>query len=221
MVKAVFCDFYGTLVHENGPNSYEVIKRVFESGTAKSADEVVMFWNRSFHRLMNEFSGPDWRPQYELAVESFEETIARFEADEDARELCDLMVEHWCAPPLFDDAIPFLESIDSPVYLVTNSDDAYVTAAAAAHGIECAGIFTSEQARYAKPSSEIFRYALDRTGLKSYEVMHVGDSVDNDYRCPLSLGIEPIWLNRDGLPSKQPLRMATNLAEAAKILSRM
>lgn len=221
MVKAVFCDFHGTLVHENGPKSYEAVKRLLESGTAGSVDEVVMFWHRSFSRLMSEFSGPNWRPQYELALETLEETIVRFEADEDAGELCDLMVEHWCAPPLFDDAIPFLESLEVPVYLVTNSDDAYVSAAAAAHGIECAGIFTSEQARYAKPDPKIFRYALDQTGLRSYEVMHVGDSVDGDYRCPLSLGIEPIWLNRDGLPSKRPLRMATNLAEAAKIIARM
>lgn len=221
MVKAVFCDFYGTLVHENGPKSYEVINRVFESGNAERAEDIVRYWHRSFHRLVDEFSGDAYRPQYELALKSFEETVERFDADEDPAELCDLMVEHWCAPPLYDDAKPFLESVDVPVYLVTNSDDKYVKAAMAAHGIACAGVFTSEQARYAKPDPRIFRYALDQTGLKTYEVVHIGDSVDGDYRCPASLGIEPIWLNRDGLPAKNAARFAKDLAEARKIVSYM
>ena len=36
------------------------------------------------------------------------------------------MVEHWCAPPLYEDARAFLEAAPAPVYLVTNSDDHFV-----------------------------------------------------------------------------------------------
>lgn len=217
MPKAVFCDFYGTLVHENGPHSLEVIKRVLKAGNAENIDDVVSYWHRSFGRLMDEYSGEKYLPQLDLARMSFQEAIDRFEANEDPNELTDLMVKHWSNPPLFDDAKEFLSQMEVPLYIVTNSDNQFIEAAMATHGLFATGILTSEQARYAKPNPKIFEYALAQTGLKSYEVVHIGDSVDNDYRCPASVGIEPIWLNRKNLPARQVTRKAADLAEARRI----
>ncbi|MEG0376084.1 MAG: HAD family hydrolase, partial [Raoultibacter sp.] len=204
-----------------GPQYREVVKRVLKSGTAESANEVVAFWHRAFVRLMDEYSGEQYRPQRELARMSFQQTIERFQAQADPDELTDLMVEYWCNPPLYDDTKDFLAQLEVPIYLVTNSDDQFVDAAMAFHGLSATGVFTSEQARFAKPNPKIFEYALAQTGLKSYEVVHIGDSVDNDYRCPASIGIEPIWLNRDNLPARQVTRKASDLAQACKIASLM
>ncbi|KQO04671.1 hypothetical protein ASF12_14180 [Paenibacillus sp. Leaf72] len=41
IIKVIFLDFYGTVVYENGPISYEVIKRVFKSGNAKTPEELL------------------------------------------------------------------------------------------------------------------------------------------------------------------------------------
>lgn len=41
MVRAVFMDYYGTVVRENGPIAMEVVQRVFEGGNAESPEGVV------------------------------------------------------------------------------------------------------------------------------------------------------------------------------------
>lgn len=33
MIKAVFMDYYGTVVHENGPITMEVVKRIYRNST--------------------------------------------------------------------------------------------------------------------------------------------------------------------------------------------
>ena len=48
MKKAIFCDFYGTLVHENGPISLEVVGRVAESCGAAPEDVVALTSWRKF-----------------------------------------------------------------------------------------------------------------------------------------------------------------------------
>ena len=159
MKKAIFCDFYGTLVHENGPISLEVVGRVAESCGA-APEDVVAFWWERFGALSARCCGVDFRTRYDIAVESFQETVERFGSPEDPRALTDRMVEHWCAPPLYEDARAFLEAAPAPVYLVTNSDDHFVEEALRRYGLPVAGAVTSQAARYAKPRPEIFRFAL-------------------------------------------------------------
>ena len=150
MKKAIFCDFYGTLVHENGPISLEVVGRVAESCGA-APEDVVAFWWERFGALSARCCGVDFRTRYDIAVESFQETVERFGSPEDPRALTDRMVEHWCAPPLYEDARAFLEAAPAPVYLVTNSDDHFVEEALRRYGLPVAGAVTSQAARYAKP----------------------------------------------------------------------
>ena len=188
MKKAIFCDFYGTLVHENGPISLEVVGRVAESCGA-APEDVVAFWWERFGALSARCCGVDFRTRYDIAVESFQETVERFGSPEDPRALTDRMVEHWCAPPLYEDARAFLEAAPAPVYLVTNSDDHFVEEALRRYGLPVAGAVTSQAARYAKPRPEIFRFALERYGLRPGETVHLGDSLAGDVETPRALGI--------------------------------
>ena len=218
MKKAIFCDFYGTLVHENGPISLEVVGRVAESCGA-APEDVVAFWWERFGALSARCCGVDFRTRYDIAVESFQETVERFGSPEDPRALTDRMVEHWCAPPLYEDARAFLEAAPAPVYLVTNSDDHFVEEALRRYGLPVAGAVTSQAARYATPRPEIFRFALERYGLRPGETVHLGDSLAGDVETPRALGIRALWLNRKGKPVPPGVEAAENLAEAARTLA--
>jgi len=100
--------------------------------------------------------------------------------------------------PVYDDAKEFLEKVELLVYFVTNSDDSYIYASMKKYDIRPAGIITSEQARYSKPRREIFQYALEKVGLKPEDVIHIGDSLQDDVECPESAGITALLLNQDG-----------------------
>lgn len=221
MVKAIFLDFYGTVVHENSPISNEVIKRIYKSGTADTPDIIVKQWWEAFSNRLRDCSGENHRKQYELTLESFEETLLHFDSKENVKELTDMMVKHWCNPPLYSDTKTFMENVDLPIYFVTNSDNLFVNEAVKSHGLNPAGIVTSEQAKHYKPHKEIFLYALDKFNLSPDEVIHIGDSMTGDVECPHSVGIKAIWLNREYKQIPEGTLTAANLIEAQRLLSDM
>ena len=57
----------------------------------------------------------------------------------------------------------------------------------------------------AKPDPAIFRQALDLCGLPPEQVVHIGDSLDEDVRGARAAGLHAVWLNRsDGDGSSAP-----------------
>lgn len=219
MIKAIFCDFYGTVVYENGPKSFEVVKRIYKNSNAQSPEDAVKYWWNDLRKRMDTFCGDNWKPQSILALESFEATLAHFNCSEDPAELLNMMKEHWSNPPIYDDTKSFMENIKLPIYFVTNSDDKHIFEAIENHSLRPTGVFTSEQAKYSKTKPEIFRYALDKTGLTPNEVIHIGDSLDGDVKCPELLGITTLWLNRDNMSVPSGITAVSNLDEALQKIS--
>lgn len=219
MRKAVFMDFYGTVVYENEPHSEEVIRRIFRAGRAESPEEIVSYWWKEYGSFLQKCVGDKYRRQYDLALECLQRCLDKFEADLDAGELRDMMVEHWCCPPMYEDAEQFLKTISDPVYFVTNSDDLFMREAVRNLQLTPAGIITSEEARFAKPHEELYRYALEKSGLTPKDVVHIGDSLKGDVMCPMSLGIQAIWLNRRRQPVPKGVTAAADLRQAAELLA--
>jgi FMN phosphatase YigB (HAD superfamily) len=58
-------------------------------------------------------------------------------------------------------------------------------------------IIVSAEVGVKKPDPEIFRIALERTGVEPGSVVHVGDS-DEDVQGAIQAGIRPILIRRDG-----------------------
>ena len=109
MIQAIFCDFYGTLVPEYGPASYEVIWRVCESGSEKNPKAVVAAWWKRYGEKQQAAWGDTFRTQYELALESYQELLEEGNRDgslhtEYAKELAELMpllTSLWLLPSVF------------------------------------------------------------------------------------------------------------------------
>ena len=218
-MKAIFCDFYGTIVHENGPISIEVIKRVYNNGSAPSPEAIINYWRNSFRKRTDIACGENWRPQDAVALENIKEVLDYFNCKENPVDLRDMMNEHWRNPPIYDDAKYFMENSVLPIYFVTNSDDKYILKAMENHNLKPAGVFTSEQAKYSKPKPELFKYALKQTGLNPTEVVHIGDSLDSDVECPALLGIKTLWINRDNEPVPPGVEGVSDLYEARRVIS--
>lgn len=58
MIKAIFMDFYGTVVHESGPIVVEVVRRIYKNSNAKSEKEVFGYWWKTFKKKIR---GCEWR----------------------------------------------------------------------------------------------------------------------------------------------------------------
>ena len=87
------------------------------------------------------------------------------------------------------------------------------------HGLNPAGVFTSEDARSYKPRRELFELALSKTGLMPDEVIHIGDSINSDVKGASALGIGTLWLNRFGKAVPEGVTDIKDLLESLAVIS--
>ena len=198
MIKALFVDFYGTVVHEDGAVIKVITQMIKDTGDGSDTSDIASFWWNDFQTMFFNSFGDVFETQRELERKSLEHTIAKFNSSADASQLSDMMFEHWMKPPIFGDSKEFFSKSPIPVYIVSNIDTSDIMCAIEYHGLNPAGVFTSEDARAYKPRRELFELALSETGLKPDEVIHIGDSISSDVKGASALGIKTLWLNRFG-----------------------
>lgn len=218
MFKAVFMDFYGTVVYEDGEIIRRITRAIYKSGTAGSAAEIGRFWWEEFQNMCAGAFGEAFETQRELECRSLERTIVRFGADLDAGGLSRQMFEYWVRPEIFEDSVEFFKRSPLPIYIVSNIDRGDVLEAVGYHGLAPAGVFTSEDARAYKPREELFEFALADAGLKADEVLHVGDSISSDVRGAARAGIQALWLNRFGREAPEGVKTIGSLLDVLEII---
>lgn len=220
MVKAVFADFYGTIVFEDGENVSKISNRIYETGNAQSVSEIGSYWWNRFQKLFENAYGENFRTQRELETQSLIDTIEHFGSSEDGVKLSNEMFEYWVKPPIFEESKQFFDACPVPIYIVSNIDRSDVLQAIEYHGLKPAGVFTSEDARSYKPRKELFEYALEKTGLSPDEVVHIGDSLSSDVKGASSAGIKAIWVNRGNREVPEGVTAVKNLLEGMYAISR-
>lgn len=214
MIKAFFLDFYGTVVHEDGEVVKKISQLIYETGKAESPSEVDSFWWKDFQNLFNNSYGNTFETQRALEKKSIKHTLEKFASNENIDKLSNYMFEHWVKPPIFEESKKFFEISPLPIYIVSNIDANDVLRAIEFHQLSPSGIFTSEDAKAYKPRKELFKLALNTTGLHADEVIHIGDSLSSDVKGASSVGIKAIWLNRFNKENSCGVDSITNLLEA-------
>lgn len=212
-IKAVFIDFYGTLVYEDGEVIKAITKEIFDTGIAESTSEIAAYWWERFQKAFRNAYHDTFQTQRELEYQSLADTIEHFKSTADAKKLSDKMFQYWVNPPIFDEAKQFVEMCPVPLYIVSNIDRADILKAINFHGLKPNAVFTSEDAKSYKPRKELFELALKKAGLKANEVVHIGDSRDSDVYGADSVGIHSIWVNRSGRNVPEGVVAVSNLIQ--------
>lgn len=213
MVKAVFIDFYGTVVHEDGEVIKKISQEIFDTGNVKDKSEIGAYWWNAFQTGFISAYGDHFETQRILEYKSLSNTIQHFESTADALQLSNMMFEHWIKPPIFEEAKRFFEICPVPIYVVSNIDTDDIWKAIEFHNLKPAGVFTSEDAKSYKPRHELFELALNSTGLSPEQVVHIGDSLSSDVKGASSVGINAIWVNRSGRDVPDGVISVGNLLE--------
>ncbi|MFC6333022.1 HAD family hydrolase [Paenibacillus septentrionalis] len=223
MYKAVFLDFYGTLVHEDDaivPLICEAIQQSTELPC--TAEQIGRYWWEKFSSTCRISFGADFQTQRTIGISSLQQTIDQFQAECNAEMLIRSQFEHWSRPKGYDDTMPFLQALKGvSVFILSNIDTSDLIQAMDYHDITADGIITSEDVRSYKPRPEMFHEALKRSGFHPHEVIHIGDSITNDVYGAHQVGIQTIWLNRLNRQLPETMQadiICTNLYEAADIL---
>ncbi|WP_139991108.1 HAD family hydrolase [Paenibacillus paridis] len=197
-IKAVFVDFYGTLVHEDDEIIPIVCERVrSSSNTHCEIKDISKFWWKTFMAAFSSSCGDMFQTQRSLGISSLSETIRNFNSNCVAEDIIQIQFNHWLRPKIFDDTRPFLQSLHGLTTLIlSNIDTKDIDEAMRYHAIQVNGVITSEDVKSYKPNPELFQEALRRLNLDPSEVIHIGDSLLSDVRGAQNVGIRAIWLNR-------------------------
>lgn len=78
MIEAIFIDFYGTVVFEDGENVAKISQIIYETGKAESVGEIGNYWWKRFKTLFENAYGERFKTQRELEMQSLRETIDFF-----------------------------------------------------------------------------------------------------------------------------------------------
>lgn len=124
-----------------------------------------------------------------------------------------MMYEHWMKPPIFEESKHFFEICPVPIYIVSNIERIDILKAVEFHDLKPVAIFTSEDAKSYKPRKELFEYALNSTGLKAEQIVHIGDSLSSDIKVTASIGLNAVWINRRGKEVPQGIMAISNLLD--------
>ena len=197
--KAVLLDFYGTVVHEDDTAAAPVVQRIAQgSPAAPSPESVRSFWIATFNKLCAESHGKDFRPQRQIERLAVGRVAQHFDAPIDIDWAYGRVIEHLQHPPIFPESKSVLAACDAPICLVSNIDNEDLAAALTMHGLSFDRVVTSEDCRSYKPRPEMFDWALSLLNLPAEDVLHVGDSLDNDVRGAKGIGLATLWINRLG-----------------------
>ncbi|MFC5714342.1 HAD family hydrolase [Thalassorhabdus alkalitolerans] len=198
MTKAMFLDFFGTIVFEDN----EMIKKISKK-TAERANnpctwqEVNEYWWNRFSEMFEESYGEDFLRQREIEIISLQETLDYFDAELDADKHAQFIFDYWERPEIYKDAELFLKEVKVPVFILSNIDKLDLEKAADYHHLHVEGLITSEDVRAYKPRVEIFKEGLKQAGCRPEDVLHVGDSLKDDVQGAQKAGIKAVWINRE------------------------
>jgi 2-haloacid dehalogenase/putative hydrolase of the HAD superfamily len=199
MIKAIFVDFYGTLVEEDDKIISSIIENIVNYSTSKylNKNDIGQYWWKEFVSLCNIHNGNNFKLQKEIEYISLSNTVLKFNSNINVKNELEKMFEYWKKPTIFSDSIIFLENIKLPVIIVSNIDNNEIKEAVANNNMSIDRIITSEDALFYKPNENIFKMAMEKNNLNANEVIHIGDSISNDIEGANKVNIMSIWLNRN------------------------
>lgn len=217
-LKAIFLDFYGTVVHEDDDIIPAICNQIMENSSIDcNVKEIGQHWWTSFSNLFQNSYGEHFQTQRTLGLKSLDQTIHHFKSNSHA----EVQFDFWRKPDIFEDSLLFFKNCNLPIYIVSNIDTEDVMFAIKHHNIQVDGIMTSEDVRSYKPRPEIFIKAFEKFGLKDTEVIHMGDSLTSDVIGAQKMGIRTVWVNRKKKKKPEnifPYHIVQNLIEVEKIL---
>lgn len=138
--------------------------------------------------------------------------------DDLAMHLSNVYFKHrWANMELFDDAHPTLEALAQRYAIGIISNGNAYPSDLGLEGIVEFAVFSQDHSGIEKPDPRIFRIALEKAGTTASELVHVGDSLENDVTGAATAGIKSVWLNRNGDQSHQGIRPDREIASLREL----
>ena len=146
--------------------------------------------------------------------------IVPAEADESARMAFEAFMAKRNDVILFQETIPMLESVSESytVVAITNGNaDVFKTGIGPYFDLS----IRADEAGIAKPDRGIFDLTWEKLGCQPNDVIHIGDSVENDIQGAINAGVTPIWYNPDTEKNTIGVNEVRTLSELPSVIQQI
>ena len=133
-----------------------------------------------------------------LRLEAFKQTLRDVGRPDDtlATRLNEVYLKHRFEDiELYDDVLPTLQTLKKKYALGLLSNGNSYPERCGLDNIFRFVVF-AQDCGVEKPAPEFYRIAVEKSGFKKEELLHVGDSLENDAIGANNAGIRSVWLNR-------------------------
>ena len=234
MIKAIFFDFYNTLVEYDPPREQlqvEVCREVGIEVAAEAIRKAIPAGDQFFY--IENARLPASKRSAEEKMELYAEhearilegagvKITREVALQLVSKLGAVMSQSGARFVLFPDVTPALVQLKGrglTLGLITNIDyDLKPTCQELGLTAYLDFLVTSLEVGAVKPEAAIFRAALERAGVDAPEALHVGDQYHIDVAGARNADIKPLLIDRDGLFPDADCSRVTSLGEVVEYL---
>jgi len=155
-----------------------------------------------------------------IRLVAFQRTLESIGIKNDAlaRNLCEVYLEHrFNDIELYPDVIPSFDGLasDYKIGLLSNGNS---------YPERCglAGYFSfvifSQDYGIEKPDRRIFEIVIEQAGCSANEILHVGDSLENDVGGANNAGIKSVWLNRKQAQNESGIRPDFEIAALSELM---
>lgn len=218
MLKAVFVDYTGTIVKEVGPDIQEVISRTYRNSDIESPQAMVSYWWKLLNEYEEKSCGSSYISEDDIVDELLNICERELHLEENMEELHAAFQRFWMYAPAYEDTKEFFENCPLPVYIISNNAGKYIEESMKDKGLHPAGIISSDMARAYKPHRAVFEKALEVSGCRADEVIHIGDSVSSDVEGAVAAGIRPVLIDREGTKAAEGVLAVKSLTEVLPLL---
>lgn len=213
MMKVIFLDYTGTITQENCKAVQEVVMRIIKNSVLKTPQEALSYWWSNLKKMEDESYLDTYKTEDEIVTILLKKCENEIKLDDNLEELHRLFQDFWTCSPVYPDAKKFFEKCSLPIYIVTNNGAEYVQECMRINGLKPAGIICGDMAKAYKPHKELFETALQVSGCKAGDVLHIGDSMSSDVKGALSAGIASVLIDREGKEQRDTVKTIRELTE--------
>ena len=209
MVRAVFFDFYNTLVHFFPP-----LDEIQQASSRELGITIAKENIRRGYRYADEYMNKEnsirhisdrtneERDQFFVEYERILLSGAGVDVSQClASQIWKLAIGVPKEFVLFDDALPTLEAVKGlglTIGVISNLRDVEETLTHLGLNHLVSFSVSSEKEAPAKPHAPVFQEALEKAGVEPSEALHVGDQYHSDVQGAKAAGIGAVLLDRDG-----------------------
>ncbi len=225
-IRAVLLDFYGTVCSGDRDAVLRVCTWVVDAlDIPMSPEKFATAWGEFFFQEIERCNQGRFQTLHECELASLEAMFLSLGVNADPQPFVAELEAYWADPPIYSDAIEFLQHVDVPVCCVSNADTKPLLTAMENSGLAPSfhSVVSSEMASSYKPDERIFQSALAGLETRDSDVIHVGDSLHSDIAGANAMGITSVWINRveriHDIGTADPDHTVTTLTDVLSLLA--